>query len=91
MNIDALLTHKEQNTIYNLLHSQGGEHTNRELADANCKAQCLKLLEWLKEEEYIHCDYILQGDEIDGKTLTQVHSPYCRVCELESVLKEVGK
>ena len=82
---DVLLTHKEQNTIYNLLHSQGGEHTNRELADANCKAQSLKLLEWLNKpcniKQHHVCEDTLGWPRQD-----------CRYCmsELESKLKEVS-
>lgn len=56
--------------------------------DLELREQCLKLLDVLEKENLIHCDYVLQGDNLDGLSLTQVHSPNCRVCELEKLLKE---
>ena len=82
MNIDdVLLTHKEQNTIWNFLNSGKKKATNRDLSDAIAKAAQLKLLEWLKElcDEHVGADHTFRW--------LRRSCPEC-MSELESKLKE---
>ena len=52
-----------------------------------CKAQCLKLLEWLKEEGLLnHTGFWTYGAQ--GSKPTWTCRDYCKLCELESKLKE---
>lgn len=57
------------------------------LFDVICKAQCLKLLEWLHEED--HIEHQLFVDKyVSGVPLMSHDESDCWLCELESKLKE---
>ena len=92
MNIDdVLLTSKEKDEVWKAEVKKAGKPSlmGNVWEKALVKAQALKLLEWLKEQGLLRheIDEHYQGTS----EFKPVCVENCRVCKLESKLKEVDK
>jgi hypothetical protein len=76
---DVLLTEKEKTTIYNLLASQGGTHTNKDLINACAKFAQIKLLEYGRQR----CPHTMRIGDMGY--YQRFSCPKC-IFEIESIL-----